>query len=93
VRAEIRRQQSMPAEKMPRVPADPIPDKEPLRRASDSPAKALPLRHFPGRVNCTAVLDGLRRIPQRPPEHVRTPGMRSLLPGPLHQPGPRDLKG
>jgi hypothetical protein len=35
----------------------------------------------------------LRRVPQRPPEHVRTPGMRSLLPGLLHQPGPRDLKG
>ena len=78
---------------MPRVPADPIPDKELLRRAGDGPAKALPLRHFPGRVNRTAVLDGLRRVPQRPPEHVRTPGMRSLLAGPLHQPGPHDLKG
>jgi hypothetical protein len=43
--------------------------------------------------NCMAVLDGLRRVPQRPPEHVPTPEMRSLLPGPLHQPGPRDLKG
>jgi hypothetical protein len=78
---------------MPRVPDDPIPDKELFRRASDGPAKALPLRHSPEPVNCTTVLDGIRRFPQRPPEHVRTPGMRPLLPGQLHQPGPRDLKG
>jgi hypothetical protein len=46
----------------------------------NSPINALPLRHFPGRVNRTAVLDGLRRVPERPPEHVRTPGcVRSCL--------------
>jgi hypothetical protein len=45
------------------------------------------------RVNRTAMLDGLGRVAQRPPEHVRTLGMRSSQPGLLHQPGPRGLKG
>ncbi|MEV4628201.1 hypothetical protein AB0J90_18170 [Micromonospora sp. NPDC049523] len=62
------------------MPEDPIPDQELFRRASDGPANALPLRHSPEPVNCTTVLDGIRRFPHRPPEHVRAPGYaRSCL--------------
>jgi hypothetical protein len=53
---------------MPHVPADPIADKEPSHRPGDSPVTALPLRHSPETVNCTAVFDVLRLISQTPPD-------------------------
>jgi hypothetical protein len=60
VTTEIRRHRRILAGKMPCVPVDPIPDKELSHRPSDDPVTALPLRHSPGPVNCTAVFDVLR---------------------------------
>jgi hypothetical protein len=54
---------------MPHVPVDPIPDKELSHRPGDGPVTALPLRHCPGPVNCTAVFEVLRLVAQRPPDH------------------------
>lgn len=78
---------------MPRVPADPIPDMELCHRPSDGPVTALPLRQHPRAVNCTAVFDGLRILPQRAPDHDWASRVRPFLPGAPEHPSLRDLKG
>lgn len=75
---------------MPRVPVAPIPDKELSHRPGDDPVTALPLRHSPEPVNCTAVFDVLKPLPQRPPDHDWAPRVRPVLPGVLKHPETAD---
>jgi SAM-dependent methyltransferase len=67
---------------MPHVPVDPILDKELSHRPSVGLVTALPLRNSPEPVNCTAVFDALKPLPQRP-----------FLPGVREHPSLRNLKG
>ncbi len=78
---------------MPRVPVDPIPDRELPHRPRDGPVTALPLRHSPEPVNCTAVFDVLKPLPQLPPDHDWASRVRPFQPGVREHPSLRNVKG